>query len=391
MVAVDVWPPFLDWCHGQHIAFKDVEVQARAGRGRCLVAARPFAPGATLIQVPPHAIVAERGDGATYEASQGHLAIAHRLLEEVQLGPASDMAAYVAFALEACGEPPDLGPLLSLPGHAGSMARGRLAYRAQVVDELCAAMPGTSKSLAARVLHAVDSRTLYSPEAKVRALVPIFDLMNHDLWPSARWRMEADRTVTVEASRALEVGEEITITYCDSAGMSLLLTYGFLPSTPGPHRSVELKLSLPRRAVPADGSEASPTVEALIRVLPGGVLHGRSPLQPLLQDCGARCEAARGRPTIAAERLLAKDIVSAAGAERQEWLTVAATTEHPSVRLLAEFSAEILEELILRVSAWLTDRNEQSLMVRLSRGPTQLPDAATSESGDDEEVKEGGE
>jgi len=287
---------------------------------------------------------------------------------------------YVDLLFDA-NEPPDLDAWRSLPGAAGRRARALAELREQELAELCTALPGASRRRAAQALHAVNSRALYSKSAGVRALVPIFDFMNHAARPNAVWSMDVDDlSVSISAARPIAAGEEITISYDEVPNAKLLLMYGFVMGGEGLHRGVDLLVCLGSDIVPtipagprkppappvqgcSDGAGSCGT-SAEVRVLGSGVLARRSALAPLLSvmACGG-------------EVPLARALAGAAAAERTEWLSLEATTCDPRLETLGRLSAEVLGRFLDRVEAWLAAPQKGGpLMAALGR-PTVAEEA----------------
>lgn len=190
--------------------------------------------------VPAEAILAEGVGESNYQASHWMLGVAHRLLEEDCLKEASAFAPYVRLLFE--GEPHGFGAMAALPGCVGSLARARETLRSSQVAELLSAMPDSSPERAVRALHTVDTRTVYSHSARVRALVPFFDFANHCAYPNARWTMGSDRVLRLHSTKLIDIGEEVTISYDNISNGRLLVTYGFVLNGNGPHRRVDLDI-----------------------------------------------------------------------------------------------------------------------------------------------------
>lgn len=391
------WTAFLEWCSGLGISRSAVAVESRPGRGRCLVCSRDCAAGEGLVLVPSGAILAEGMRGSSYKASHWMLGLVHRLLEEDALGESSSHAPYVALLLGA-GPAPDLGEFATLPGCAGRRARYLTAERRRVVEELRGAMQGCSAERAARALHAVDTRTIYSKRLGVRALVPVFDFMNHDVQPNAVWSMDEQQNVSIEATRAISAGEEVLICYDDLPNARLLLTYGFVvPGLASQHASLEVLFQLPPASSGSGrghgggscgSAEEAPDAEqqpatAEVRILSDGAVHRRAAMGPLLAAARQRA-AAEARPADG-EDIFAQVLLGEASRELEEWLKVPASSSDPRVLELAAQSAEALRNFVSRLRAWLSGGRPESVMSALSRAPPVDVDEISSGTGSDSE------
>ncbi|CAE8617604.1 unnamed protein product, partial [Polarella glacialis] len=215
----------LAWCDDCLVDHSLVCSDVRFGRGQCLVAARSCVKGERLLLVPTAACLTD--SEATIPG------LVHLLLTEDSLGPASRLAPYVRFLFDEVELPYPAEEWCSLPGSAGSLATGRAEWNSQFVRELCSSHPGLSRQRAAQALEIVNSRAVFDEKQKLRALLPVFDLMNHDPQANAHWEL-GDGGVTVVARRPIAAGEEITISYGDEPNYRLLINYGFLLGTPSP-------------------------------------------------------------------------------------------------------------------------------------------------------------
>lgn len=370
---------FLTWCCERGLERPGVAIESKPGRGLCMVTTCPCVRGGRLVLAPGDALIAEGVDG-DYAASHWMIGLVHRLLEEDSMGSCSPYAPWVALLFED-NEPQDLAAWSDLPGFAGRRARFLAAQRERIVAELLRALPGATVARAHQALHAVNSRSLYSKEARARALVPFFHFMNHDARPNACWSMGAGRSVEISALRDIGVGEEVTICYDELPNTSLLLTYGFVLEGQGPHKAVDLEVSLS----PADGGAllgaADDAPRADVRLLADGAVARRAVLGPLLADARQRCAGGLG-----AEVLLATALRRCARGEREAWISRAREDDDGRLVLLGRCCAEVLGNFLVKIEAWLEDPAAEPLMRVLSRGPEpELPSSGESSSSSTED------
>jgi len=162
--------------------------------------------------------------------------------------------------------------------------------------------------------------------------VPVVNLMNHDPRPNAIWSMDrGGLSVSIEATRRIQPGEEITILYDDVPNAKLLLNYGFVCKGDGPHRCLDF-------AVEMQGTSAD------LRILPSGALARRSALAPLLAAAGTVPNA---------QEEVARTVADIAAAERRAWLEFEASPD-AGVAALAQMSVEVLGHLLERLEGWIS-------------------------------------
>ncbi|CAK9082419.1 unnamed protein product [Durusdinium trenchii] len=330
-----------------------LQVCKEDGRGRFLQASAKVEADQLIMVVPAHAILAEGMGTATYQASHWMLGIAHRLLEEDCLEN-SAFAPYVRLLME--GEPHEFDAMAALPGCVGSLARERKKLRCAHVSELVRAMPGCDPERAARALHTVDTRTVYSHPARVRALVPLFDFANHSANPNARWIMGPDRALRLYATKPVDIGCEVTISYDNISNGRLLVTYGFVLEGDGPHRCVDLNVGpLPEQETPL-----LQTCAVQLQVLGGGCLRRRAALLPVLNMIRGHQEG---------EVLLAMHLLQQVQDELLEWEAAAAGPfQDGRFQVLSTMTVQVLGSFRDKLKAWLKDPEKVPLMSAL--GPT---------------------
>eukprot|EP00747_Dinoflagellata_sp_TGD_P181009 gnl/TRDRNA2_/TRDRNA2_34408_c0_seq1.p1 gnl/TRDRNA2_/TRDRNA2_34408_c0~~gnl/TRDRNA2_/TRDRNA2_34408_c0_seq1.p1 ORF type:complete len:401 (-),score=59.65 gnl/TRDRNA2_/TRDRNA2_34408_c0_seq1:95-1297(-) len=383
----DLLDDLLRWCDLHGVGRSAVAVDRIATAGRGLVAVRPVAAGERLLAVPASAVLTDASEargGVRLIADWTH-GLALRLLREDALGLRSHYAPYVMFLLDSAGaEPPDLTAWESLPGFAGSFAQGRKTLRDRDVASLCKAVPGMMPRRAARALHAAETRSLCSESrGGARVLAPVFDLLNHDAEPNANWSLNADCSVVVTATCAIDAGEEVTISYGDMPNLRLLVVYGFvLSSGEGTHRALDLTVAVPW---PDDEGPRRP-VEAELRVLASGAVRHRSTLAPLLNVARVRATSHSGKGPRAGEAELATVLLSAARAEQESWQAVSGRQDEDSrLTVLGAQSAEVLARFMSRISAWQEGTRSSPLLSCLRPTPSELADGADGEETDETE------
>eukprot|EP00445_Apocalathium_hangoei_P072290 CAMPEP_0204148956 /NCGR_PEP_ID=MMETSP0361-20130328/23990_1 /ASSEMBLY_ACC=CAM_ASM_000343 /TAXON_ID=268821 /ORGANISM="Scrippsiella Hangoei, Strain SHTV-5" /LENGTH=363 /DNA_ID=CAMNT_0051103385 /DNA_START=12 /DNA_END=1100 /DNA_ORIENTATION=+ len=353
-----VWLAFCEWCAASGIDSSAVSVESQPGRGRCMVASRACAAGECLVMVPGTALIAE-GRQNSFNSSHWMLSLVHRLLAEDALGAGSSYAPYVEF-LFAGDDPLDLSEFQSLPGRAGHRARYLDREHRRVVGELCGALPPCSPERAARALHCVDTRTVYSKRLGLRALVPVFDFMNHDPQPSAIWELADDRTMRIEAKRDLAAGEEVTIFYDDVPNAKLLLMYGFVVEGASKHQCIDMEF----RFLAFGHDAGEDVVRAEVRLLSDGSVQRRALLVPLLR--AARVAAGPGQEG-AGERLFAEALLEQASEELGEWEAVVASNRDASMVTVATGSRDVLKRFVERLRLWRESSESGPAMAALSR------------------------
>lgn len=317
--------------------------------------------------VPAEAILAEGVGESNYQASHWMLGVAHRLLEEDCLKEASAFAPYVRLLFE--GEPHGFGAMAALPGCVGSLARARETLRSSQVAELLSAMPDSSPERAVRALHTVDTRTVYSHSARVRALVPFFDFANHCAYPNARWTMGSDRVLRLHSTKLIDIGEEVTISYDNISNGRLLVTYGFVLNGNGPHRRVDLDIVSVQSKVWAG---------KIVLLQPGGFgrwLFKKAALLPL-------ANAFRAANAANADVLLAEHLLQQAMEERRQWEETHPRLQDSRFLVLSAMTIEVLGHFVGKLKDWMEDPTKTSLMVALGPRAEIHSDSSDSDSGE---------
>eukprot|EP00929_Paragymnodinium_shiwhaense_P044198 TRINITY_DN22683_c0_g1_i1.p2 TRINITY_DN22683_c0_g1~~TRINITY_DN22683_c0_g1_i1.p2 ORF type:complete len:181 (+),score=20.59 TRINITY_DN22683_c0_g1_i1:891-1433(+) len=168
-----------------------------------------------------------------------------------------------------------------------------------------------------------------------------------------------------------------------SSAASMMVSYGFLPAGPGPHRCLSLSVR----------SSELPQHHAEVRLLEDGRLAQRSELFPFLK-------AAREHASGDAERLVAEALLKSAADEQSQWLPLVheykdvgaapdAKHEDALASSLAELSSNILSQHIQRLEAWLASSRDVKLMVALGPAEPIDIDAIPTDSDSDQSSDDG--
>ncbi|CAE8599170.1 unnamed protein product, partial [Polarella glacialis] len=204
----------------------------------------------------------------------------------------------------------------------------------------------------------------------VRAVAPMFDMMNHAACPNAIGSIGVDGSVTVEARRAIGAGEEVTLFYDSMPNTKALLTYGFLLDGDGAHRSMDLLVQFP----PPLGLE-SQGLRAEVHLLGDGSVANRVVLGPFLR------QAKEGVPDVSGERRVGEMLLHCAHAERHSWEALAGTSKDERLVFLGSMCADILDKFSSRLQQWLDSPDDVALVAILSRAPA--PDLSTDSDSEE--------
>eukprot|EP00928_Gymnodinium_smaydae_P084060 TRINITY_DN672_c1_g1_i3.p1 TRINITY_DN672_c1_g1~~TRINITY_DN672_c1_g1_i3.p1 ORF type:complete len:392 (-),score=74.46 TRINITY_DN672_c1_g1_i3:39-1214(-) len=382
---MSVLDAFLRFCDDRCIDRSLISLERREGRGNCVILKQPCAEDDCLLRVPLSECLTDREEDG--RANHVLLGLAHLLLKEDAKGSASAHAPYVQLLLDLTDLPHHfLAECGKFPGASGAFAQIRSDRNEQFVEKLCSVHPSLSRDKAAQAVELVNNRAIYCEKNKVCALVPLVDMLNHDARANATWSMD-EGSVLLRARRALEAGEELTISYGDEPRTELFIAYGFFPSGDGPSQCVDLKVSLHPPEEQQYGSNAS----AQLRILDSGAVKYRSALSPLLAASRLYLQLGQSAPggtdtePRAEEALVARAIVRAARAEQSAWLQLLAGTEsdrRERIAALVEANVASLLQLLGRVEPWLAGSREESLLSELSAAPVTTAEESSSDGSD---------
>lgn len=370
----------LSWAGDVGVECPRVRIESRPGRGRCLVAAHSCAEGDRLLLVPARASLADREDDG--RANHVMLGLAQLLIREDKKGPESAWAPFIQLLFGHAEPAYPIEKCMRFPSGAGVFAQVRHDRNTQFVGKLCSVHPSLSREKAALAVEVVNNRAVYCEKQKVCALLPIFDMMNHDARPNAQWTMDEDFGVTVSARRAIAAGEEVMVSYGDDPNAELFIAYGFALREEGPHQCVDLSVSLHPPELQRYGSNCT----AQLRVLANGGIKYRAALAPLVKAARefvqlSSQEGACQRHEY--ESVLAEAINRCAQAERSAWLKVLASAEdRDTLAPLVEVCMAALTELMARIDAWSDGSKADSMMVALSGAPASTEGTASSSGSD---------
>eukprot|EP00929_Paragymnodinium_shiwhaense_P060858 TRINITY_DN30382_c0_g2_i2.p1 TRINITY_DN30382_c0_g2~~TRINITY_DN30382_c0_g2_i2.p1 ORF type:complete len:372 (-),score=52.55 TRINITY_DN30382_c0_g2_i2:532-1647(-) len=353
---------FLQWCERASIQSDQVVVEERLDRGRCIVAASDCQAHATLISLPPTAVIAEPTDHGKPAAPHWAWTFVQRLVDERRKGSCSEYEPYIRL-LFAGDQGPDYCCWTELPGEAGVMARGRVDNRDKLLKAMRQNFPEVSDEDARHALYIASSRAILSKlgddavaaaaaAERVLALCPLFDFINHDVTPSARWEMASDMSLKVVACRDMRAGDEVTISYNKSPAASLLMSYGFLPDALGPHSSTVLQVK----------SSEIGNGHYELKILADGRIAQGDGLRSVLRA------ACRKKSTSAAS-LVSSVLLACAREEMQRWSSFAHgagdSREDQLAIKLAQLTCRILERHMDLLRTWQEDAAGQSFMEAL--------------------------
>jgi len=383
----DTLVDFLRWSGETGVEQSGVNIEIRPGRGHCVVANRYFAEGDSVLAIPSGASLAQTHETGPTSVSllEG---LVHRVLDEEALGSKSSFAPYIRLIFEAEVPILNVEECSKFPGLAGSCVRGRERGRAGLVEKLRAGNVSLPIEKVSYAVDLVSNRALFAEEHKACMMVPVFDLINHDSRPNAFWKMGADLAVTVVARKPIEAGEEVLVCYSDEPNTQLFTTYGFVLQGDGPHRCLDLFVSLH----PPEEQRYGTNANVEVRVLSNGGIKQRSALAPLIAKARQFVELGGDKTEPRAhEAVVAKAIVRSTRSELGGWLAVMSSSKDGVVVAMAEENIAILTQLLSRAEDWLAGPKDTSIMIALSAAPPDLPtddDSSSSESEAGSDVEE---
>lgn len=127
---------------------------------------------------------------------------------------------------------------------------------------------------------------------KPRALLPVIDMCNHSFQPNCDIRKEADGAITLFATRDVQAGEQLVLSYGPLDNHTLLLDYGFCVAD-NPYDNVALNVSAESILVRSARQPAQILRRCAISLLASDYKHTRRRSQTLWRDKSEKCS--RGR------------------------------------------------------------------------------------------------
>ena len=265
----------VQWCveRGASGSGLSVRLPDGSGRGRGLEASRDIAEGEPVLSLPLEMGICDYQDGhppdswETMSNAPWGVRLACRLLQERSKSDDSEWAPYLALLPDVVPGSPLLWTdeevlALQYPpavAEAREMRDAVKTWHAKLEAACPSALAGADVDSFAAAVSVVHSRTYgvasAGGEGYFRALLPLADLLNHagdeydaasSKWPPARagdniaWStLDDDGTIEFAATRAVEPGEEATMSYGERSNDHFLMYYGFTPPR-NPHDDVVL-------------------------------------------------------------------------------------------------------------------------------------------------------
>lgn len=263
---------------------------------RAVYTTRRFGDGEVVMSVPAAVIVPSEtlpvAPGLTPSEHHARLAL---WLVEATGGRGTPLAVdtFVATLPTRMGHVPCLYEDAVLAGTA--LGERVAARKAALLDELARLPPPRPTAADWLLARAIVTSRAFACGAG-EALVPLGDLVNHAGAPGTEWTCSAREGWVLRATRELDAGEELRVSYGQKSNARLLFAYGFtLPD----NRREDIEISLDelgafRLEADADTAEAERLVAAL-----GGLGGGRARRRRALAQVADRL-----RPRLAALQAL---------------------------------------------------------------------------------------
>ncbi|CAK0837900.1 unnamed protein product, partial [Prorocentrum cordatum] len=254
----------------------------------------------------------------------------------------------------------------------------------RMAEGLCSARQGLAHEKAMLAVELASTRAMLCEKRGVCAIVPVFDMMNHEGRPNCRWSMDERGDVSIVARWDISVGEEFTQSYTDGSNADIFVVYGFaLGGDAGRAAGLDLHVWLH----PQEQQRYGTQMQATLRILGSGAVKQRSAVAPLMTNARIVVEDEGGASEPrAADAIVARAIARCAGEEREQWRALLdasasggpAAAEEGGIATLAGSAAAALNELLGRLDAWLAGPREAPLLAALAAAPEpELPATTT--------------